>query len=478
MTIARISTGVAGLDEMLQGGLITCQAYLVRGQPGSGKTTLGCHFLSRAASEDETCLFISFSESESKLRQNAEQIGIDLEGVNFLDLSTSADFFTENRTYDIFSPSEVDQAPISAKIVAAIEEIKPQRVFLDAITQFRYLTSDQYGLRQQIQSFLRYVVDRDITILLTSEGNDRNPDDDLQFMSDGVIELDSSVNKRYVRVTKFRGSNFVKGNHDLLLDEHGMTVYPNLVLEERHHLNKLETISSGIPEIDQLLCGGIERGTTTIISGASGVGKSSFGIQFMKEAASRGERSVLYAFEEAEETILKRCESINIPVGIMIELGTLSIVNVEPLRYSPNQFVHLVRTEVEQNEAKIIMIDSTSGYKLSMEGDNLIRQLHLLCKYLKHKGVTVILVNETQTIAGGEFRVTEVGLSYLADNLIFLRYLEMNGELRKAIGVLKKRVSNFERTLREFEITKYGIKVGEPLSKLRGILSGIPTFVD
>ena len=474
----RISTGVAGLDEVLLGGLISSQAYLIKGEPGSGKTTLGFHFLSKGMSENETCLFISFSESEPRLRSNAQQIGINLEGVRFLDLSTSADFFTENQTYDIFSPSEVEKAPISAKIVEAIEEIKPQRVFLDAITQFRYLTADKFELRKQIQSFIRFVVDRDITLLFTSEGNDRHPDDDLQFMSDGIIELHSSINKRCVRVNKFRGSGFVGGHHDLQLSDRGITVYPNLVLEERHRPGKLETISSGIPEIDQLLDGGIERGTTTIISGASGVGKSSFGIQFMKEAASRGERSVLYAFEEAEDTILQRCESINIPVNIMIERSTLSIVNIEPLKYTPNQFIHLVRTEVEEKDAKIIMIDSTSGYKLSMEGDDLIRQLHSLCQYLKNRGTTVILINETNTIMGGEFKVTEVGLSYLADNLIFLRYLEINGELRKAIGVLKKRVSNFERTLREFKITKYGIKVGEPLSQLRGILSGIPSFTD
>ena len=477
MATDRVSTGIAGLDEVLEGGLIASQAYLIKGQPGSGKTTLGFHFLEQGLSEGETSLFISFSESEPKLRRNAQKIGIDLEGVSFLDLSTTADFFTENQTYDIFSPSDVEKAPITAKIVEKIEQISPQRVFLDAITQYRYLTSDKYELRKQVQSFLRFVVDREITFLFTSEGNDRQPDDDLQFMSDGIIQLHSSINKRCVRVKKFRGSGFVGGHHDLKLSSRGIAVYPNLVLEDRHRPGKLETISSGIPEIDELLGGGIERGTTTIISGASGVGKSTFGVQFMKEAAGRGERSVLYAFEEAENTILQRCESINIPVHNMIERGTLAIVNVEPLKYTPNQFVHLVRTEVEQNNAEIVMIDSTSGYQLSMEGDDLIRQLHSLCQYLKNRGVTVILVNETHTITGGEFSVTEIGLSYLADNLVFLRYLEINGELRKAIGVIKKRVSNFERTLREFKITKYGIKVGEPLTHLRGILSGVPRSI-
>lgn len=478
MTIKRISTGITGLDEILSGGLITHQAYLIKGQPGSGKTTLGLHYLSTGISQGETSLFISFSEPEIRLRRNAKTIGINIDGVEFLDLSPSADFFTEDQNYDIFSPAEVEKAPIAQKIIDEIEQIKPNRVFLDAITQFRFLATDNFEFRKQIQSFLRFMLDRDITLLFTSEGSKRNPDDDLQFMSDGVIKLRMADDRREIQIIKFRGSDFIGGSHELKLNDSGMTVFPRLVPEAYQRDIELLAISSGIPEIDELLHGGIERGTTTIISGPSGVGKSTFGIQFMKEAAGRGERSVLYAFEEGEDTLLKRCKAVNVPVYAMIEQGTLSVVKIKPLKYTPNQFVHLVRTEVEQNHAKIIMIDSTSGYKLSMQGEDLIRQLHSLCQYLKNMGVTVILVNETHSIAGGEFSITEVGLSYLADNLIFLRYLEINGELHKAIGVLKKRVSDFERTLREFKITKYGIKVGEPLSNLRGILSGVPKSID
>jgi circadian clock protein KaiC len=477
MTLKRISTGIAGLDEVLSGGLIAEQTYLITGQPGSGKTTLGFHFLSTGMSLGETSLLISFSESAARLCRNAKLMNIDLDGVEILDLSTTEDFFIQDQKYDIFSPSEVEKAPVTKKLIEAIETIKPQRIFLDAITQFRYLTADIFQFRQQVQSFLRFVVERKITLLFTSEGSDRHPDDDLQFMSDGIIELHTSINKRGLQVNKFRGSNFAKGHHDLQLSDRGMLVYPILIPESYQREAPLESISAGIPEIDELLNGGIERGTATILSGPSGVGKSSFGMQFMKEAAGRGERSILYAFEEAEDTILRRCESINIPAHTMIERGTLSIVTIEPLKYTPHQFVHLVRTEVEHNNARIVMLDSTSGYRLSMEGGDLIRHLHSLCQYLKNMGVTVILVNETHAIAGVEFNVTEIGLSYLADNLIFLRYLEVNGELRKAIGVLKKRVSDFERTLREFKITKYGIKVGEPLSQLRGILSGIPESV-
>ena len=478
MATERISTGIDGLDEILVGGLITRQAYLIKGQPGSGKTTLGFHFLGAGIAQGETSLFISFSEPEARLRGNAQSIGISLEQVEFLDLSPTEDYFSEDQSYDIFSPAEVEKAPITQKIIDAVERIKPQRIFLDAITQFRFLTADAFSFRKQVQSFLRFMLERNITLLFTSEGSDRHPDDDLQFMSDGVIELQMTSDRRTIKVNKFRGSDFAKGTHDLTLSDRGMEVFPRLVPETLQREFQPETISAGIPEIDELLHGGIERGTTTIITGPSGVGKSTFGMQFMKEAAGRGERSVVYAFEEGTETLLKRCEAINIPVHAMLERGTLGVISVEPLQYTPNQFVHLVRTQVEQNKAQIVMIDSTSGYKLSMQGEDLVRQLHSLCQYLKNMGVTVILINETHTIAGGEFSVTEGGLSYLADNLIFLRYLELDGQLRKAIGVLKKRVSDFERTLREFEITKYGIKVGEPLTQLRGILSGVPEWID
>lgn len=368
------------------GGLIANQAYLIRGQPGSGKTTLGLHFLDAGILQDEKSLLITFSESEAKLRRNAKLIGLKTAQIKILDLSPTADYFTEEQNYDIFAPSEVEKAPITQKILDTIDTLKPQRIFLDAITQFRFLASDTFEFRKQVQSFLRYVVDREITLLFTSEGSDRNPDDDLQFMSDGVIELHTTVDKRCIQVNKFRGSGFVKGHHDLQLSDGGMQVSPLLVPISHQREFKPEAISAGIPEIDELLHGGIERGTTTIISGPSGVGKSTLGMQFMKEAAGRGERSVIYAFEEGTETLLTRCEGINIPAHVMIERGTLSVVSIEPLTYTPNQFVNVVRQEVEQNNARMVMIDSTSGYKLSMQGEDLVRQLHSLCQYLKNMG--------------------------------------------------------------------------------------------
>lgn len=476
----RLSTGISGLDEVLHGGLIPGRAYLVRGGPGCGKTTLGMHFLSTGTANNEQTLLITLGEPEARLRQNAENLDLNLNGVAFLDLSPSSDFFTEVQTYDIFSPAEVEREPTTQKIVEQAEAIKPHRVFLDSMTQFRYLSTDTFQFRKQVLSFLRFLLDLGSTVVFTSEASAEAPDEDLQFMSDGVINLDLAAERRTLSVTKFRGSGFRNGFHSMRLTNTGMEVYPRLVPEAYKRVFMPEAISSGIPELDEMLHGGLERGTVTIFSGPSGVGKTSIGLQFMKEAAGRGERSVVYTFEEEVEIMLRRCESINIPARTMVERGTLSIIKVEPLQYSPDELTSMLRYEVEQQKTKIVMIDSVAGYRLSVRDEDLVSHLHALCKYLANMGVTVILVNQVEIIAG-EFQATEAGISYLADNLLFLRFLERhmtNGsvEIRKAIGVLKKRLSDFEKTMRELQLTRYGIKVSQPMPGLRGILSGTPLW--
>ena len=473
----RLSTGIPGFDEILHGGLIPGRAYLVRGQPGTGKTILGLHFLSSGVEAGEKSLYITLGEPAEQIRTNAEVLGFDPKGIAFLDLSPSSQFFTEIQTYDIFSPAEVEREPTTQRIIEQVEVLKPQRIFLDAMTQFRYLSPDAFQFRKQVLSFLRFLREQGATVLFTSEGSEDAPDDDLQFMSDGVIHLTFACEERSVSVSKFRGSDFRSGDHSMRLTQTGMEVFPHLMPQVYRQEFALEVLSSGVPELDELLHGGFERSTITIISGPSGVGKSTLGLQFMKEAAGRGERSVIYAFEERKETLLHRCEGINIPVHAMLERGTLSVVQIEPLHYTPDEFANLVRYEVEQQKARIVMIDSISGYRLSVRGNELVIHIHALCKYLQNMGVAVLLINEVETITG-DFRPTEIGISYIADNLVFLRYLEMQGELRKAIGVLKKRMTDFEKTLREFEITRYGIKVGKPLTNLRGILRGTPDWVD
>jgi len=475
----RVLTGVSGLDEILQNGFISGQAYLTRGGTGTGKTTLGMHYLGTGVAQQEPTLLITLGEPEQRLRRNAANIGIDLEGISVLDLTPSKEYFAENLTYDIFSPADVEREPTTQKIMAEVKRIQPQRVFIDSMTQFRYLATDNFQFHQQVLSFIRFLTDQGCTVLLTSESTATNADDDLQFLCDGVIDLayNRSEDLRTLEIIKFRGSDFRGGTHVVRLTHVGMSVFPRLRPESFGNEFVSESISSGVPEIDELLHGGIERGTVTVVTGSTGVGKTTFGLQFMKEAAGRGERSVVYSFEENKETMLHRCEGVNIPVAAMLEQDTLSVVQVEALLLSPDEFAQQVRQEVEQNQARIVMIDSISGYQLSIRGGELIKRLHALCRYLQNMGVTVILVNETETITG-EFKATGMGISYLADNIIFLRHLEVRSELHKAIGVLKKRLSGFENTLREFEITRYGLKVGPPLTNLRRILSGIPDWTD
>lgn len=471
----RLSTGISGLNEVLYGGYVPGRTYLIRGGPGTGKTTLGMHFLTTGAANDEPVLFITLAETVAQLQRTAEGLKFDTRGITFLDLSPSSEFFAQVQTYDIFSPAEVEREPTTQRIVEQVKSLKPQRIFIDSMTQFRYLATDSFQFRKQVLSFLRFLVEQDTTVLFTSEHSVEAPDDDLQFMSDGVLNLDFNEGDRTLSVSKFRGSNFRDGHHSIRLTHSGIQLFPRLLPEAFKGTFVTESISSGIPEIDQLLHGGIERSTITIVSGPSGVGKSTLGLQFMKEAAGRGERSVIYTFEENKETLIHRAEGINIPVQAMQTRGTLSIVQIEPLYYTPDEFANLVRQEVEQQQAQIVMIDSTSGYRLSVRGEDLTSHLHALCKYLQNMGVAVLLINELETITG-EFRATEIGISYLADTIIFLRYLELRGELRRVIGVLKKRMTDFEKTLREFQISRYGVKVGNPLSQLRGILTGVPEW--
>ncbi len=467
----RLSTGVAGLDEILLGGLIPGRAYLVRGGPGAGKTILGMHFLSAGVAAGEKTLLITMGEPESYIRQNAASLGFDLGAVEILDLSPTSQSFSEHQTYDIFPPSEVEAAPIQSKIRERVQSVRPSRVVLNSITQFRYLALDAFQFRRQLLSFLRFLIENGASVLLTTESQEV-PDDDLQFISDGIVELQSAHDQRYVRVVKFRGSGFVGGAHFFRITGSGMDVFPRLVPDRYQKRFVAESIPSGVPELDEMLHGGFERGTISMITGPSGVGKTTVGMQFMNEAARRGERAVVYLFEEWSETLLRRCEAVNIPVRESIAAGTLSIVQIEPLRHSADEIARMVRQEVEQKNARIVMLDSIAGYKLSIGGDP-VPHLHAVAKYMQNMGVTVLLANETEYITG-DFRVSDFGVSYLPDSILFMRYVEIQGEMRKAVGVLKKRTSDFQKTLRELDILDNGIKVGRHLTELRGILLGTP----
>ncbi|MFW5916939.1 MAG: ATPase domain-containing protein [Halorubrum sp.] len=475
----RTSTGISGLDEILSGGLIPERSYMIRGQAGSGKTILSLHFLQQGVDEGETALFINLEEDVRDLAANAASLGFDTEAIEFLDLSPGADVFTEDQSYEVFAPSEVEGESLTDRIVEGVTEIDPDRVVVDPLTQLRYLLSDDYQFRKQVVGFMRFLKDRDATVVFTVQNTASLPTDDLEFITDGTIRLGAEEYGKTLEVPKFRGSATQSGDHAYRVTDGGIEVYP--ALQPGTHGEEFEfgQLSSGVDEIDDLLHGGLERGTVSIVSGPTGVGKTTLSTQFMKEAADRGERSVIYLFEETEATFLTRSRAIGIPVDQMIEKGTLQVTEVEALERSPQEFARMVREEVEERDADIVMVDGIAGYRLTLRGEDgmMLQQMHALGRYLKNVGVTTIFVDETRNITG-EFQATVENISYLADNIVFLRHLEVEGQMRKAIGVLKKRTSDFERTIREFRITGDGVQVGEPMTGLRGILRGTPEIVD
>ncbi|HEY5003331.1 MAG TPA: ATPase domain-containing protein, partial [Ktedonobacteraceae bacterium] len=391
----------------------------------------------------------------------------------------SAEFINDVQQYHTSPSGEIGRETVIYTIIQEVKRLHPQRVFLDSISQLRRLTPNALQYRRQLLAFLQFFAAQGSTVIITSESIDTATDEDLQAICDGIVTLSSSSERQTLSVGKYRGSSFLRGEHTMRLSEKGMKVFPHLLPEMslREENYKVETLSSGVPELDALLHGGLERGTVSIITGPSGVGKTSMGIQFMKEAAVRGERSLVYIFDEAEETLLHRCESINIPVRAMMKQGKLLIKRVEPLHFTPDEFAHSVRKEIEREPTAMVMFDSISGYRLSMRGEDMVPHLHALCQHLQNNGLTVLLINDVEAITGG-FRATEIGISYMADNIVFLRYIEMQGEIHRTVGVLKKRLTGFERALRKWEITRYGITVGPPMTNLRGILSGIPELIE
>ena len=464
----KISTGIAGLDEILSGGFAQRRTYMVSGVPGTGKTILGCHFLS-TDTENEKSLFISLQQTERDICQDAANLGIDMSHVTVLDLSAS---LATDSTTELFS-TKPSQNTITNYMLKTIKNLQPNRIFIDPLTHFRFLSSSIFNFRKQVLNMLRFLNDEGITVLFSSDFATGTLDEDLQILADGIISLQRTEGRRKLIVQKMRGSDFMIGSHSFKISSTGIHVFPRLIPEEHSIEFSHEMVDTGIPGIDQLLGGGIERGTITMVSGPSGAGKTSIGLQFMKSAANRGERSVLYAFEEEVDIVKKQAESIKTPISALVDRGMISIQHIESLKYSPDEFALMVKEEVEEKGARIVMIDSISGYSLSIEGENLKRYIYALGKYLQRMGVAVFLVLETSNFLNS-IQISELDISFLSDNIIFLRYFEADGGLRRAVGVLKKRMGDFEKKLRGFEITIDGIIIGEPLINFKGIFSGIP----
>lgn len=465
---SRLSTGIAGLDDILHGGFIARTAYLVRGGPGQGKTTLGLHFLS-ACQEDETALFIGFQEPEVQLRQNAAKVGMGLERVNFLSLAPDESFFTEQSGYDIFSSSDVEQAPIAEAVIEAVEQHRPSRVFIDSLTQMRFISADVFQYRKTVLSLLHFLKERGITVAFSSESSDHLPDDDLQFMADGVLLLKTEQAVSALTVEKFRGSGFRRGAHQMRIDVTGLRVFPRplppmskLVTDTR------DQWSSGIEALDTMLNGGIEAGSVTLITGPAGVGKSTLAACFAAEASRDGSRTGIYLFEEEMSNYLRRANALQVGLEQAQRDGRVTIEQIEPLRYLADEFSQRIRQHIEEQQIKLVVLDSISGFAMALDGDSLQERLHSFVKHLARLGVTVVLVNEVADM-GGALRISETGISYLADNVIYLRYMEMNGELTKVMGILKKRLSAFDNACYSYRIGPHALTVGEPVRALENV---------
>ena len=474
----KVTSGTPGLDQVLHGGFVEGSTVIVTGGPGTGKTILALQFL---AASDEDPLYIGFEEREAELRRNAAGLDIDLSAVEVVDLSASGDRFFDGSGYTLFSSDEVEGEELIGRIATAIDETDTDRLVIDPLSELRSLLPDDFQFRRHISSLFNELNDRGVTTICTAQPNDP-AEADLRFLGNTIIEVHRTTGRRTIEVTKFRGSQSAEGVHTYRIhDGRGALVYPKLVPGDHYRETGRETLASDVDRLDGLLGGGLERGSVTIISGPSGVGKTTAGTCFLQAAARRDERAAAFLFEELRSDYLYRSSALGFDVEDLVEDGSFEVAAIESLTQSPDEFAFHVRRAVEEDDVEFVMIDGVAGYRLGLRGDAskhaLTRELHALCRYLKRMGVTVILVEEISQITG-EFTPTEQQISYIADNIVFLRYLEVDGEIEKAVGVLKKRFGDFERVLRELWIDSDGLHVGDRLEDYRGLLTGSPERVD
>lgn len=475
----RSSTGIAGLDEVLHGGLIPQRLYLVDGNPGAGKTTLALQFLLEGERQGESCLYVTLSETKQELEAGARSHGWSLDGIEIVELIANEAELHRDEQLTVLSPSEVELSETTLKILEAIERVAPSRMVLDSLSELRLLAQSSLRYRRQILALKQFFVGRRCATVLLDDRTAEGPDRQLHSIAHGVIALDSTAPaygqiRRELRVVKFRGSDFVSGYHDFAIRRGGLTVFPRLVSSEHPAAFERQSIPSGVSALDTLLGGGIERGTATLLIGPPGSGKSTLAVQYAAAAVGRGDHAAAFLFDETKAAMLARSAAL----GMRIEEGTgaseMLIKQIDPAAISPGEFAHLVRASVEQG-ARVVVIDSLNGYLNTMPQNNfLTAQLHELLSYLNSQGVATFLIVAQSGMMGANM-TSPVDASYLADSVILLRYFEHSGQVKKAISVLKKRTGGHESSIREMWFNERGIHLSEPLMRLRGVLSGVPT---
>ncbi len=481
-TTNRLLTGVPGLDDVLHGGLIQNRLYLVEGNPGAGKTTLALQFLREGVRLGERCLYVTLSETREELAAGAQSHGLSLDDIDIIELSGHDDDLSGNNELTMYHPSEVELTETTREVLQAIERIDPRRMVFDSLSEMRLLAQSSLRYRRQILALKQFFVARNCTVLLLDDRTADGADLQLQSIAHGVISLDHRSPPygqavRRLQVIKYRGSDFRSGFHDMSIRQGGIEIYPRLTAAEHRNLFVRESVASGVKALDDLLGGGVDRGTTTLLVGPPGCGKSTVAMQYAQSAAQRGDHAAIYALDESRAILLDRAKGLGMKVVEGTGLGQVMVRQVDPTEISPGEFAAMVRTSVERDQARVVVIDSLNGYLHAMPDDQfLTAQLHELLAYLNNHGVATFLVAAQSGLMGMNMR-SPVDASYLADAVVVMRMYEHEGKVKKAVSALKKRSGHHEESIRQMWFDQDGVHLSEPLAHLRGVMAGVPVDV-
>jgi circadian clock protein KaiC len=475
----RISTGVAELDDILGGGLTKARSYLLEGTPGSGKTTIALQFLLEGAHVGERGLYITLSETAAELREVARSHNWTLDEIELFELVSEEGLDPESEQ-SILEPSEVELGETIGGVIECVDRLRPSRVVFDSLSEMRLLAQNSLRYRRQILALKQYFSTRQCTVLMLDDRSSDPGDLQLHSIAHGVITLEQAAQdygseRRRLRVIKMRGVKYRGGYHDFVIETGGVSVFPRLVAAEHHRTFIGELVSTGVSQLDQMMGGGLSPGTNTLLTGPSGVGKTSTAVRCSLEAINRGEKAAYFLFDEGVATVLARTKFLGMDLQPHIESGDLKISQIDPAEVSPGEFASWVRKAVEEDGVRFLVIDSLNAFLQAMPGEKyLLLQMHELLSYLNQQGVITMLVLGQHGIIG-DVRA-DVDLSYLSDGIVLFRYFEANGSVFKAVTIAKSRVSAHETSIREFRLGPTGVEVGEPLEDFEGVLGGLPSY--